>query len=233
VAVTSFSESFEAVAADVVAVAVENVMTFNTHVPTNESWSLNLAAQQATFGDMTVNAVPLGTFSEEHKAWVWAWGNASFQEGDPALEASLRLREIGRQRDIPEFRLRGVSLERYENVRFGAERLALTATGLLGGKGYAGVTIQDFQLFLMADDPQIPTLSARTADQIQQVLENAQKWSDADPLTIAAGYVESLNGKYQQIPGGLAISLPDGPSATLIYGPQGLVRVDPPMIPLL
>lgn len=230
---TTFSERFEAVAAEVVAVAVENVMMFNTHVPTNQSWSLDLAAQQATFGDVTIAAAPLGTFSEEHRAWVWAWGNPSFREGDPALEASLRLREIGRERGIPEFALRGIGLERYENVRFGAERLALIGTALLGGKGYAGVTMQDFQLFLVSDDPQIPTLSARTAGQVEQVLQNAQKWSNADPMDIAAGYVESLGGKYQQIPGGLAISLPDGPAATLVFGANGLARVDPPMIPLL
>lgn len=230
---TTFSERFEAVAADVVAVAVENVMMFNTHVPTNQSWSLDLAARQATFGDVTIDAMPLGTFSEEHKAWVWAWGNASFREGDPALEASMRLRDIGQQRGIPEFTLRGVDLERYDNVRFGAERLALIGMALLGGKGYAGVTMRDFQLFLVSDDRQIPTLSARTTGQVEQVLQNAQKWSNADPMDIAVGYVESLGGKYQQIPGGLAISLPEGPSATLVFGPNGLERVDPPMIPLL
>jgi hypothetical protein len=228
-----FSDEFEDAGVDCAGAAIESVMTFNSHVPISAPWSLDTAAQQITLGDMALHAVPIGTFSEDYKCWVWAWGNDSLSPDDPGLAQSLRLREIGEQRGIPELTQRQVNLDHFENLRMGAEKLALVSMGLLGARGYVGVTIRDFRLYLVSDDPSVPGLTERGPDQLDQVLRNAERWFDADPQDIAVSYVEHLGGKYQQIPGGIAISIPDGPSATLYYRTSGLDHIGPPLIPLL
>ncbi|WP_148086408.1 DUF6882 domain-containing protein [Micromonospora sp. HM5-17] len=226
----TLSEAFEKLGADHAALALERLGAFNSHLPQGEAWSFDLHARTFTMGRTTIAIQVIGTFSAEHAAWVWAWDNASLQQFPEAIADAWRVREYGERYGIPEFVDRGVDLSGFADPRFGAEKLALIATAVLGAKGYAGVTTSGgFRAYLVSNDPAIPERGPRGPEHVSHYLRTAADWfPTANPMTLAAAYATGTGGRWMQVPGGLVVNLGEG-SMTLHYREGRLDRVGPPV----
>lgn len=212
---------------------MERINAFNSYLPMTAAWSLNLQAGTFTIGDKTVRMQVIGTYSEQHAAWVWAWANASLQGYPDVIAEAQQLRAFGEERNIAEFADRAVDLSAFENRRFGAEKLAFVATALLGATGYVGVTTGAFQTFLTSDDRTIPDHGPRDPQRVGTYLRAAAEWfPNAEPMDLAIAYAETVGGRFQPVPGGLVVNLGEG-SMTLHYGAGGVLdRVGPPLMPI-
>jgi hypothetical protein len=55
-------------------------------------WAYEMADCSLTIGDEQFSMTPVGTHSQEHQTWLWAWANESFPP--VAREASRRLQSL-------------------------------------------------------------------------------------------------------------------------------------------
>ncbi|GAB3210798.1 DUF6882 domain-containing protein [Marinactinospora thermotolerans] len=151
-----FGPRLEALGAAHAAVALEQLPHFNDHLPDGD-WQVDVEASVFTQGGVDVHMAPLGTFGTDG-SWLWAWANPHMHPpGSARLAASLALREIGERDDIPELVTPRLELAEFTDPRMAAERLCLTAMGVLGGRGYAGVTADTgARFYMLVNDPAVP-----------------------------------------------------------------------------
>jgi hypothetical protein len=52
--------------------------TFQQRIEGASRWRYEMVEGTLTVGDTVFGMTPIGTFSEEHKSWLWAWANPDF-----------------------------------------------------------------------------------------------------------------------------------------------------------
>ncbi|QBI56674.1 DUF6882 domain-containing protein [Streptomonospora litoralis] len=148
-----FSVALERMGATYAAWALEQIELYNEHHPVDD-WHVDVEASTFRQGSVTVRMAPLGTFGTDG-SWMWAWANTHMNPpGSQRLAASLELRRIGEQYDVPELVTPRLELSEFADARMVAERLLVAATGVLAGRGYGSVTVDTGARFamLMVDD---------------------------------------------------------------------------------
>lgn len=65
---------------------------FAERIQTEARWHYDMATLRLTFGNRLFQFTPIGTFSPQHRTWLWAWANEDFPLG--AREAARKLQDL-------------------------------------------------------------------------------------------------------------------------------------------
>ncbi|WP_433324970.1 DUF6882 domain-containing protein [Spirillospora sp. CA-294931] len=215
----SFSEALNAAATPGLAWAVEQQEVFHsTHV-----------------SDLRTDL--LGTYAED-ASFQWSWA----KRGSPPTDVSLRLREIGEQKAIPEFTQGMVDLAHFRDPRQAAKHLAIIAMALLEARGALHYSHGGRALtFLVTHDQRVP-VAAPDPSRIAPALQTAAAmFPGAGAADLVNAYARHHNLKAAQVPEGLELNLPDHQvlahlendrlHKVEVTGPDGPVTPAPPTPP--
>src|SRR5262245_28793783 len=54
--------------------------TFQQRIEGASRWHYEMADGTLTIGDTVFVMTPIGTYSEQHRSWLWAWANPDFPQ---------------------------------------------------------------------------------------------------------------------------------------------------------
>ncbi|MCE9546015.1 MAG: hypothetical protein K8T25_10910 [Planctomycetia bacterium] len=101
---------------------------FQQRIDGAEKWSYELADCLLTIGGTRFPITPIGTFSAEHKSWLWAWANEDFPS--IAREASKQIQALHSQTGFRVFLDPGIQASAADAQDFVA--LAVHQLGAIG-----------------------------------------------------------------------------------------------------
>jgi len=130
------------------------------------AWDLDLQAGQLKFADGPSYRIGLlGSYGEAAGTWLWAWANRNMDLSPEVTEAAQSLREMGRQKAIPEFH----ENETHESETF-CHRLAMIAVGEAGAAAYYRAPYEGGSAYLLIRDEILPVPERHHLGRIQRVI---------------------------------------------------------------
>lgn len=188
-AVNEFSEQFERCGARHAAVVAAQLEAYNDFHPSAE-WQVDLSEGRFTMGGKTIDVHGLGSFGTDG-SWLWAWANEpTFPPGSKVLTSCLRVREIGQRLGIPEFVTPRLELGDFSDPRMAAERIAWAAMGVIGSRGYAGVSAgTGARVYLLAADQAVPLAEFSALSFPRMVISGINVFSTSHSDTVV-GYFD-------------------------------------------
>lgn len=209
-------------------ITMERLHAFNQRLP-NGARSFDLDACTLTTGGTTISMQVIGTFSAERATWVWAWADENLPQFPDAIVAAEDLRAYGERYGYEALTSPNVDLSEFGDADRAAEMLAFIAIAVLDARGYVSVPTGDVRTYLVSHDPALPERGPREPEDVYHYLRSAaERFPDVDQMELAAGYVDAVGGRYQQVPGGLVINLGEG-SMTLFYRDGKLISIGLPV----
>ena len=121
------------------------------------NWRFDMDAGLLSFDTFNCSVQLLGTVSEYSQTWLWAWANVESNIPERLLRSSEELRAAGRRLDVPELIEEEFSVEAFQK----GHRIAMVATGILGGAAYYRGPYEGGALFMLIPELPIGNRDAR------------------------------------------------------------------------
>jgi hypothetical protein len=121
-------------------------------------WSCDMLEGKLTYGDDQVFDIQvIGTYSENEKSWLWAWGNTQSGIPEKFLQSSLGLKSIGEAYQIDDLTTPKLAMESDPGVYF-----STIASVLLNESCYAPLTFKGIKVYVTIKSKELDS-KARTA----------------------------------------------------------------------
>lgn len=153
-----FSKMFEQVGSYYAAAAWEQLKTYEEYQrPREGQWLLDHEAGTWLSDGRTVHQSSIGFLGTDN-SWLWTWADHDTHPvGSRRRELSLRLLDFGERHEVYEFVEPRLELGSFADPGSAAERLALTAMGVLGARGYCSVALETgARSYFLIDDETVP-----------------------------------------------------------------------------
>ncbi|MGF1503843.1 MAG: hypothetical protein GYB64_09905 [Chloroflexi bacterium] len=154
-------------------------------------WQFDLVPGTVTFnGQLTFAVQLLGTQSDEHNTWLWAWANDASGLPDRLLRAARDLKAYGEQHDIAELTTAELPISEMIN----GLRLAAVASGLCAAKCFYRGEYDGGALFLLVTDESFVRRVSDPVLRIERIFpEMLQQFSVADQKLAFAHYLRAYD----------------------------------------
>jgi hypothetical protein len=120
------------------------------------SWHFDTHAGRLSFGhDVHWQAQILGTESFQNNSWLWAWANSGSNLSPALIQASLQMKQLGEQQQIPELIEPQISLTDEINGNV----LSMIANGICNADAYYRGPYDGGAAFLLIKDTAFPRSS--------------------------------------------------------------------------
>ncbi|MGP3974103.1 DUF6882 domain-containing protein [Streptomyces sp. 8N114] len=187
---SQFSQTFHQVGSYYAASAWEQLKTYEEYQrPLAGRWYLDFEASTWLSDGKTVHQAPIGSLGTDN-SWLWAWANnRTHPLGSERRELSLQLQRFGEKHEVYEFVEPRLELDSFPAPIPAAERLALTAMGVLGARGYASVEMETgARAYFLIDDETVPLAPFRR-QVLSSVFHEALGVFASFPRLVAEGYL--------------------------------------------
>ena len=123
------------------------------HLVGDSGWSLNIPTGTLSFGnDRHWHTQILGTESHETNTWLWAWANTGSNLPPALIQASLQMKQLGEQQQIPELTEPQIPLSGDINGHV----LSMIASGVCDADAYYRGPYDGGAAFLLIKDEKFP-----------------------------------------------------------------------------
>lgn len=188
---STFSQTFRQVGSYHAAAAWEQLKTYEEYQrPQAGRWYLDFEASTWLSDGKTVHQSPIGSLGTDN-SWLWAWANhGTHPVGSRRRALSLRLQEFGEAHEVYEFVTPRLALDTFPAPVPAAERLALTAMGVLGARGYGSVEMETgARTYFLVDDEAAPRATFRR-QVLSSIFHEALGVFGSFPRLVAEGYLK-------------------------------------------
>ena len=119
----------------------------------HKGWKLSVPTGTLSFGlGVHWNAQILGTESNETNTWLWAWANTASNLPPALIQASLQMKRLGEEQNIPELTQPQIPL----TVEINGHVLSMIASGVCGADAYYRGPYDGGAAFLLIKDEKFP-----------------------------------------------------------------------------
>jgi hypothetical protein len=182
-------------------------------------WRVDLQEGSIWFGDGGPHSIQLlGTEGYGDGTWLWAWANDLSDLPPEVIQASVRLRGIGTEENVPELVTGRIPLQEVDG-----HRLATVACGLLqAGSYYRGPYEGGAAFFLLTDFPardQVDTSPPRVINAVSTVITTYQ----LDHRAALAGLADDLHLTLREQAGALTLVAAGGEEIAIQLDGQGRI----------
>lgn len=187
---SQFSKMFHQAGSYYVAAAWEQQKAYKEYQrPQKGQWHLDFEAGTWQSDGRTVHQSPIGSLGVDN-SWLWAWANhGAHPVGSDRRELSLRLAKFGELHEVYEFLEPRLELGSFPEPVPAAERLALTAMGILGARGYCSIeSATGARSYFLIDDETVPQAPFRH-QVLSSLFHEALGLFASFPPLVAEGYL--------------------------------------------
>ncbi|MBP0581977.1 hypothetical protein J8I29_21795 [Labrys sp. LIt4] len=180
-------------------------------------WSVDIGRGEIAFGsDLSFPIQVLGTCSEQDNSWLWAWANQQSDLPASVLAASLRIRDIGRQRGIGEFVEPKFMLGTVTD-----HMLAMLCGALLDRSCYYRASYQGGAVFLLLDNLPASIRAPVAPERVNTVLMQVVSNFELDHRIMAENFLRQQGFALKAEPAQLSATREaDGAEVTLAFDAQ-------------
>ena len=130
------------------------------------SWDLNLKAGTLSLADgQSFKIGLLGSYGEAAGTWLWLWANSNMDVPPEVSADAHQLRQLGRDRNIPEF-----SEAQTHGEELFCHRIALIAAGETGAGAYYRAPYEGGSAWLLIKDELPPAPHRHDLARVQRVI---------------------------------------------------------------
>ena len=139
-------------------------------------WGIDIQKGLLRFGDDLEYPVQLlGTHAFEARTWLWVWANTQSNLPPQLTEAALRIRQIGGVQTIEAFTQPSLELGKITD-----HMIAMTCSGLEGGRCYYRAPYEGGALFVLLEDVPAQVLAPVSLPRVSTVLMEVTSQFDVD-----------------------------------------------------
>lgn len=144
---------------------------------------LNVEDGILTFGDIRFSVQILGFYSDDLKQWSWAWDNEDIGFKQDLIKSAIRINEIGREFNIPEF-----TTPLFETSYEDCHIWAMVSTSLLNMDAYYSAKVGDLDVFVLIKSDLIK--ENNTVEKFRDTYNIFQKNFEVFPVLAFEGYTK-------------------------------------------
>lgn len=135
-------------------------------VISDRPWDIDIRKGMLRFGDDLEYPIQLlGTHAFEPRTWLWAWANTQSNLPPQLTEAALRIQQLGEKQSIETFTEPSLELGDITD-----HMIAMTCSGLEGGRCYYRAPYEGGALFALLDDVPAQVLAPVSLPRVSMVL---------------------------------------------------------------
>lgn len=148
-------------------------------------WGIDIQQGRLRFGDdLEYRVQLLGTHAFESGTWLWVWANAQSNLPPPLLETALRIRQLGEVQNVEAFTQASLPLGDITD-----HMIAMTCSGLEGGRCYYRAPYEGGALFVLLDDVPVEVLAPVSLPRAATVLMEVVAQFDVDHRRMATSFL--------------------------------------------
>jgi Tfp pilus assembly protein PilF len=179
-------------------------------------WFLDVQAGTVDFGEGRVYPVQLlGTESSVTNTWLWAWANDLSEIPSEVLGAAVRLRDVGRDADVPE-----LTRPIFPLSPEGGHLLALVASGVCEADGYYRGPYDNGAVYFLIFGTGLET-KPRTAQEMAVTLQGVVMTFGVDHRRMAVEFLRQQGWAITEEGRVVRAAGPDGAEVRLRFDEQG------------
>ncbi|WP_373424151.1 DUF6882 domain-containing protein [Variovorax boronicumulans] len=148
-------------------------------------WGIDMQKGLLRFGDDLEYPVQLlGTHAFEPRTWLWVWANTQSNLPPQITEAALRIRQLGEAQTVEAFTQPSLQLDDITD-----HMIAMTCTGLEGGRCYYRAPYDGGALFVLLDDVPAEVLAPVSLPRVNTVLMGVISQFDVDHRRMVTSFL--------------------------------------------
>ncbi|WP_234418180.1 DUF6882 domain-containing protein [Aquimarina aquimarini] len=125
------------------------------------AWNINLSTATLSFGNLDFPIEVIGSLSFNDYSWMWGWANSKSGIPENLLQSSLKLKQIGKEKQIKEF------TEGHFSVEEGFEhKMGIVASGLLNADAYFCANYGQGTMILTLKSDKIPKIDTNKLEKV-------------------------------------------------------------------
>lgn len=196
--------------------AFERQLALRERLGDDPDWHLKVGEGRAQFDGRAYPIQLLGTRADHDDTWRWAWDGAASAVPEALLEASKKVKKVGKKRLCPELAESGFPLE---PLGIDAHALALVATGLAELPAYFRFPYSGGALFAALDVPM--ELPVPSPERLDEIVRGVTSRLDVDARTAVESYLRGRGIDVDASRAELTARWPDGASRTYRFSEGG------------
>ncbi len=150
------------------------------------SWGIDMHKGVLRFGDDLEYPVQLlGTHAFEPRTWLWVWANTQSNLPPQLIETALRIRQLGEAQGIEAFTEASLQLDDITD-----HMIAMTCSGLEGGRCYYRAPYDGGALFVLLDDVPAEVLAPVSLPRVNTVLMEVISQFDVDHRRMVTSFLQ-------------------------------------------
>ena len=148
-------------------------------------WAIDTQEGLLRFGDDLQYPVQLlGTHAFEPGTWLWVWANAQSNLPPQLTEAALRIRQLGEAQTVEAFTQASLQLGDITD-----HMIAMTCSGLEGGRCYYRAPYEGGALFVLLDDVPAEVLAPVSLPRVNTVMMKMISQFDVDHRRMVTSFL--------------------------------------------
>ncbi|SFQ16886.1 hypothetical protein SAMN05216567_111258 [Variovorax sp. OK605] len=148
-------------------------------------WGIDMQKGLLRFGDDLEYPVQLlGTHAFEPRTWLWVWANTQSNLPPQLTEAALRIRQLGEAQAVEALTQPSLQLDDITD-----HMIAMTCSGLEGGRCYYRAPYDGGALFVLLDDVPAEVLAPVSLPRVNTVLMEVISQFDVDHRRMVASFL--------------------------------------------
>lgn len=148
-------------------------------------WGIDVQKGLLRFGDDLEYPVQLlGTHAFEPRTWLWVWANTQSNLPPQLTEAALRIRQLGEAQTVEVFAQPSLQLNDITD-----HMIAMTCSGLEGGRCYYRAPYDGGALFVLLDDVPAEVLAPVSLPLVSTVLMEVISQFDVDHRRMVTSFL--------------------------------------------
>ncbi|RQO49437.1 hypothetical protein DBV14_18790 [Variovorax sp. KBW07] len=149
------------------------------------AWGIDIQKGLLRFGDDLEYPVQLlGTHAFEPGTWLWVWANTQSNLPAQLTEAASRIRQLGKEQAVQAFTQPSLQLGDISD-----HMIAMTCSGLEGGRCYYRAPYDGGALFALLDDVPAEVLAPVSLPRVNTVLMEVISQFDVDHRRMATSFL--------------------------------------------
>lgn len=148
-------------------------------------WGIDVQKGLLRFGDDLEYPVQLlGTHAFEPRTWLWVWANTQSNLPPQLTETALRIRQLGEAQTVEAFTQPSLQLGDITD-----HMIAMTCSGLEGGRCYYRAPYEGGALFVLLDDVPAEVLAPVSLPRVNTVLMEVISQFDVDHRRMVTSFL--------------------------------------------
>jgi len=148
-------------------------------------WNIDIKKGVLRFGDDLEFPVQLlGTHAFESGTWLWVWANTQSNLPPRLIEAALHIRQLGEAQTVEAFTQPSLQLGDITD-----HMIAMTCSGLEGGRCYYRAPYEGGALFVLLDDVPAEALAPVSLPRVNTVLMEVISQFDVDHRRMVTSFL--------------------------------------------